>query len=68
MPADGVVDLQPLFFSPTLDTTTALLFGSSIYSLREGQDAENRVFSESFTVAQEGLARRFRLAPFHFTL
>lgn len=65
MPADGVVDLQPLFFSLTLDTTTALLFGSSVYSLRKDQDAENRMFSESFTIAQEGLAKRFRLAPFH---
>lgn len=67
MPVDGVVDLQPLFFNLTLDTTTALLFGSSVYSLRADVDqaADNKIFSESFGIAQEGLAKRFRLAPFH---
>jgi cytochrome P450 len=68
LPRSGVVDLQPLFFSLTLDTTTALLFGKSVYSLRAAvdQDAENKAFAESFNVAQEGLAKRFRLAPWHF--
>ena len=68
IPSDGIVDLQPLFFALTLDTTTALLFGDSIYSLRanQDQDAKNREFAESFNIAQEGLAKRFRLAPFHF--
>jgi cytochrome P450 len=57
-----------LFFSLTLDTTTALLLGRSVYSLRADidQDAENKLFSESFTVAQEGLAKRYRIAPWHF--
>jgi cytochrome P450 len=51
-----------------LDTTTALLFGKSVYSLRASidQEAENRIFAESFNIAQEGLAKRFRIAPFHF--
>ena len=68
IPDQGVVDLQPLFFALTLDTTTALLFGDSVYSLRAGRDqaAKNRVFAESFNIAQEGLAKRFRLAPFHY--
>lgn len=68
LPSHGIIDLQPLFFRLTLDTATALLFGSSVYSLRADLDqaAENRVFSESFNIAQEGLAKRFRLAPFHF--
>jgi cytochrome P450 len=67
LPRSGVVDLQPLFFSLTLDTTTALLFGKSIYSLRASidQEIENKHFAESFNVAQEGLAKRFRLAPWH---
>jgi cytochrome P450 len=62
------VDLQPLFFNLTLDTTTALLFGRSVYSLRASVDqaAENREFAENFNIAQEGLAKRFRLTPFHF--
>ena len=67
MPANGDVDLQPLFFNLTLDVATALLFGRSVYALRANIDqaAENKEFAESFTVAQEGLAKRFRLAPFH---
>lgn len=64
----GVVDLQPLFFSLTLDTSTSLLLGRSVYSLRadKDQDAKNKEFAESFTIAQEGLAKRFRIAPLHF--
>lgn len=48
--------------------TRALLFGRSVYSLRANIDqaVENRNFADSFEVAQEGLAKRFRLAPFHF--
>jgi len=67
-PTIGIVDLQPLFFSLTLDTATDLLFGRSVYSLRAyiDQDLENKIFSESFTIAQEGLAKRFRIAPWHF--
>ncbi len=68
LPLDGVIDLQPLFFNLTLDTTTALLLGKSVYSLRANvdQDNDNRLFAESFSAAQEGLAKRFRIAPWHF--
>lgn len=68
LPVQGDIDLQPLFFSLTLDTTTALLFGKSVYSLRAGIDQaiENKIFSECFNLAQEGLAKRFRIAPWHF--
>jgi cytochrome P450 len=68
LPSNGVFDLQLLFFSLTLDTTTALLFGKSVYNLRADtdQDADNKLFAESFNVAQEGLAKRFRIAPWHF--
>jgi len=68
LPMNGVIDLQPLFFSLTLDTTTALLLGKSIHSLTADQadDTENMAFAESFNVAQEGLAKRFRIAPWHF--
>ncbi|KAJ5981132.1 hypothetical protein N7481_008430 [Penicillium waksmanii] len=68
LPSNGIVDLQPLFFDMTLDTATALLFGRSVYSLRAGidQHEENRLFAESFDIAQEGLAKRFRIAPWYF--
>ena len=63
-----VVDLLPLFFKLTLDTTTALLFGRSVYSLKadEEVDRANVQFAEAFNNAQAGLAKRFRLAPWHF--
>ena len=65
---DAIVDLQPLFFKLTLDTTTALLFGRSVHSLKAPSDvdATNREFAENFNIAQAGLAKRFRLAPWHF--
>lgn len=68
LPSNGVVDLQPLFFSLTMDVATDLLFGRSVYSLKadEAYDQENRLFAESFNIAQEGLAKRFRIAPWHF--
>ena len=67
LPSDGIIDVQPLFFNLTLDTTTALLFGRSVYSLRADidQDADNKLFAESFNIALEGLAKRFRIAPWH---
>ena len=61
------IDLQPLFFKLTLDTTTALLLGQSVYSLRaeDVNDTGNKDFAEHFDIAQGGLAKRFRLAPWH---
>jgi cytochrome P450 len=63
----GVVDVQPLFFKLTLDTTTALLLGHSVHSLRTADiaGADDVAFAESFNTAQQGLARRFRIAPWH---
>lgn len=63
-----VVDLLPLFFKLTLDTTTALLFGRSVHSLKADEDVDkaNVQFAEAFNIAQAGLAKRFRLAPWHF--
>jgi cytochrome P450 len=46
----GVVDLQPLFFRFTLDTTTAFLFGESIRSLKASSKAAK--FEEAFNSAQ----------------
>ena len=64
----GIADLQPLFFRLTLDTTTALLLGHSVYSLRTKDlaGADDVAFAESFNIAHEGLAKRFRIAPWHF--
>ena len=66
--SEEAIDLQPLFFKLTLDTTTALLLGSSVYSLKGDlvADTEIKAFAENFEVAQGGLAKRFRLAPWQF--
>ncbi|KAL9606063.1 MAG: hypothetical protein Q9179_000743 [Wetmoreana sp. 5 TL-2023] len=52
----------------TLDTTTALLLGQSVYSLKAdvGADDANKTFARNWDIAQGGLAKRFRLAPWHF--
>ena len=66
--AGPLVDLQPLFFKLTLDTTTDLLLGRSVHSLKADKDADaaNLAFAKDFDAGQSGLAKRFRLAPFHF--
>lgn len=64
IPRDGsTVDLQPLFFRFTLDSATDFLFGHSIHSLRQSEEADQR-FGEAFDYALGELALRFRLGPF----
>lgn len=60
------MDLQPLFFNLTLDTTTSLLLGNSVHSLKSEAATDIRAFQENFNAAQEGLAKRFRIAPWQF--
>jgi len=65
--AEGqVVDLQPLFFRFTLDTTTAFLFGESVYSLKTGEKAAK--FEKAFNLAQSYVAKRFRLLDFYWLI
>lgn len=59
----GVVDLQPFFFRFTLDTTTALMFGESVESLKVGGDD---VFEESFSEASLISSMRVRLSDFYW--
>ena len=64
--AGNTVDLQPLFFRFTLDTTTAFLFGESVYSLSaSGRETK---FEEAFNVAQEFIAKRFRLLDLYWLI
>ena len=58
----AVVDLQPLFFSLTMDVATEFLFGESVNSLGQKQ----LPFSELFTKAQEKLTFRFVLQDMYF--
>ncbi|KAF1963786.1 cytochrome P450 52A11 [Byssothecium circinans] len=67
VPPDGVVDLQPLFFRLTFDTTMFLLFDELMSYLTSdeaaGQESE---FATAFNVGQEYLSHRGRLGPFYW--
>lgn len=63
------VDLQPLFFKLTFDTTMFLLFGDAVSKLDWGQVAgQQSSFAQAFNLAQDYLAHRGRLGPFYWLL
>jgi cytochrome P450 len=62
IPRDGsTVDLQPLFFSLTLDSATEFLFGESVNSLKSTKGSEQDEFGKAFDIGQHRLSRRTRL-------
>jgi cytochrome P450 len=65
---DPCVDLQPLFFRLTLDTTTAFLFGESTYSLKANQAGEDIKFAESFDIAQDYVVQRYRYSDLYWLI
>lgn len=70
IPGDGsTVDLQPLFFKLTFDTTMFLLFGDSVLDLDWGEVAgQESSFAQAFNLAQDYLAHRGRLGQFHWLM
>lgn len=64
----GVVDLQPLFFRLALDVTTEFLFGESIESLKVPESTGEQTFAEAFNIAQEYIAKRFRLLDLYWLI
>jgi len=62
----GTIDLQPLFFRLTLDTTTAFLFGESVRSLITPEAAGERTFANAFNTAQRWVTNRFRLLDLYW--
>ena len=64
----GVVDLQPLFFRLTLDTTMAVLFGRSLDSSEVRGRADETAFAKAFDYAQHQLARRGRLGDLYWLI
>ncbi|KAG4427616.1 hypothetical protein IFR05_016900 [Cadophora sp. M221] len=64
----GVIDLQPLFFRLTLDVTTEFLFGESIESLKVPESTGEDTFAKAFNVAQEYVAKRFRLLDLYWLI
>ncbi len=65
---NDVIDLQPLFFRFTLDTTTAFLFGESVHSLKAPESAGEQTFGDAFNTAQEFIAKRFRLLDLYWLI
>ncbi|KAJ5052630.1 cytochrome P450 [Bipolaris maydis] len=64
--SNGTVDLQPLFFRLTLDTTTAFLFGESVRSLVKPEAIEENTFANAFNTAQQWVTKRFRLLDLYW--
>lgn len=56
-----VVDLQPLFFRLTLDTSPGHLFGESVKSFKAPECANEQPFSDAFITAQAFVTKHFRL-------
>lgn len=64
-----VVDLQPLCFSLTLDTTWFMLYGRSASESQSGANKARRAeFGEAFSHAQEYLAYRTRVGDLHWLI
>ena len=59
--AGPLLDLQPLFYRLTLQITTDLLLHGS----DSGISKDSTSFARAFDRAQDGLAKRFRIAPWH---
>ncbi|KAJ5569876.1 uncharacterized protein N7459_009306 [Penicillium hispanicum] len=69
IPQDDVVDLQPLFFRLTFETTLFLLFGRHLPSVKSediaGRESE---FADAFNLGQDYLAQRGRLGDLYWLL
>lgn len=80
IPGDGeIIDLQPLFFRFTLDTTSAFLFGESTHTLGNGRAVDGQIpangpetdgqrFANSFDTAQDYVVKRFRLLDLYWLI
>ena len=64
----NAVDLQPLFFRFTLDTTSAFLFGESTYSLKSNQSGEEMKFASNFDIAQDYVVQRYRYLDLYWLI
>lgn len=66
---DAIVDLQPLFFQLTLDTTLYMLFGETASKMQSGANVSRRSdFGVAFSTAQEYLAYRTRVGDLHWLI
>lgn len=73
-PASGwtdTVDMAPLFFKFTLDTSTEFIFGQSTYALKEGRtvkDSKGQEIDHHFNEAKVWIDKRGALAKFYWLL
>ncbi|KAI0399301.1 cytochrome P450 [Xylaria palmicola] len=65
IPAGDAVDLQPLFFKLTFETTMFLLFGEYAYDLN-GVTEQESTFANAFNLGQDYLAHRGRLGHMYW--
>ncbi|KAB8226402.1 cytochrome P450 [Aspergillus novoparasiticus] len=69
IPTDGTeVDLRPLFFRLTLETTAEFLFGKSISGMKPGQFSKGEKFARGFDNAQSYVIQRFRLLDLYWLI
>lgn len=68
IPEAGQVDLQPLFFRFTLDTTAYLLFGRRLGALKQNGDEGEHAFAVAFDKGQDYLAKRGRLGGLYWLI
>lgn len=70
VPDGGLVDLQPLFFKLTFETTMLMLFGDHVLSEDWGEEITSQwsSFAEAFSLAQDYLATRGRFGQFYWLI
>ena len=61
--SSGIIDLQPMFYRLTLDTTIAMIFGQPVESF---EDEVGALFSKAFDKASLVTATRVRLGDLFF--
>lgn len=66
--AGKIVDLQPLFFRFTLDTTSYLLFGQRLGAIDGTADDDVASFAAAFDAGQDYLAKRGRLGGLYWLI
>ena len=64
----GTVDLQPLFFRTTFETTTSFVFGKSTSIMKSTYGSKAHRFGAALDTAQEWIIRRLRFAGFYWLI
>ena len=66
----SIIDLQPLCFNLTFNTTLFLIFGNVVEASGWGDDifSQESKFAQAFNVGQDYLALRGRVGPFYWLL